>query len=397
MAGDVDPSSVEELAGLVAAARRENDTAELADRFSGPLTFGTAGLRGPMGAGESRMNRAVVIRTAAGLMSWLWRTLSAPPFVVIGFDARRGSREFALDTAAVVTAAGGRALLLGEPTPTPVLAFAVRSCRADAGVMVTASHNPAADNGYKVYLGGRVATGSADGVQILPPTADEIAAHIAAAPRAGDIPRAPTGWTTDQGEIPAAYLAAIVRRGATDPGADGVRRDVSAEPRTASGRDWTGAPGAAAARSGANVPTDLRIVYTAMHGVGAELMLAALEAAGFTAVHVVEEQREPDATFPTVSAPNPEEPGALDRALDLAKRVNADLVLAHDPDADRCAVAVFDPKAGETGTAGEWRALHGDELGVLLGEAIAQACTQGKGATLACSLVSSTLLEKIAA
>jgi phosphomannomutase len=291
--------------------------------------------------------------------------------VVIGFDARHGSRNFALDTAAVVVAAGGEAELLPGPNPTPLLAFGVRALGADAGVMVTASHNPAQDNGYKVYLGGRVAPGAGDGVQLVPPADAQIAAHIAAAPPAAQVPRAAGGWSQLGPELADSYVAKALE-------ADG------------------------ATRAEASARAALRIVNTSLHGVGASLALRCFEAAGFTDVHPVAAQQEPDPDFPTVAFPNPEEPGAIDLAVEAARREGADIVIAHDPDADRCAVAVPDPYLGD------WRMLTGDELGALLGEQAARAwsarleqtpdarAADGAPPVLACSIVSSGLLAQIA-
>ncbi|QOR71757.1 phospho-sugar mutase [Ruania alkalisoli] len=374
---DPDPATVDELrelltyaeGGGVEEAEREAALAGLADRFSGPLTFGTAGLRGRLGAGPHRMNRAVVIRAAAGLVAFLRESLrGAAPTVVIGYDARYGSQAFAQDTAEVVAGEGGRALLLPGALPTPVLAFAVRYLRADAGVMVTASHNPPEDNGYKVYLGGRVVTGAGEGAQIVPPADAEIAAHIAAVVSVASVPRAAedaerTGGTIEVlGEdLTTAYLT-----------------------RAASlTSDETSAP----ARAG------LRIVLTPMHGVGGALAHEVLRTAGFGDVQLVREQADPDPDFPTVAFPNPEEPGALDLALAAARAGDADLVLANDPDADRCSVAVPDP-----GTEGGWRQLTGDEVGALLGEQAARlASGDAVEAVLASSIVSSRLLASIAA
>ncbi|MEZ0166242.1 phospho-sugar mutase [Kineococcus sp. LSe6-4] len=350
IADDPDDRDRAELQTLLEASRAGSATAtaELQDRFSGPLEFGTAGLRGRVGAGQHRMNRAVVQRAAAGLGAWLTGRFERPR-VVVGLDARNGSREFADDSAAVLTAAGCEVLLLPRPLPTPVLAFAVRHLAADAGVMVTASHNPAADNGYKVYLGGRASGPEGRGVQIVPPVDAEIAEQIAAVGPLRDLPRAAEGWTVLGDDVVADYLAAI---GAA----------IGA-----------GAPGRAP-----------RIVVTAMHGVGGPVLLEALRRGGFTDVHSVAEQADPDPAFPTVPFPNPEEPGALDRAVALAQRVGADVVLAVDPDADRCCVAVPTPDG--------FRQLTGDELGRLLGQELATP-----GAVLACSVVSSQALRRVAA
>jgi phosphomannomutase len=391
IADDPDPATVEELTDLleladsrapegdspaerleradVLAARRD-----LADRFSGLLQFGTAGLRGALGAGPHRMNRAVVIRAAAGLARHLLDTVGGGstggrvPRAVIGYDARTNSAAFARDTAAVLTAAGVEALLLPSPLPTPVLAFAVRHVGADAGVMVTASHNPAGDNGYKVYLGGRAVTGAGQGAQIVPPADVEIAARIAAVPSVASVPRASSGWTVLPPSVVDQYVAGV----------------------TALAR-----PGGA---------RDLRVVLTPLHGVGGAVVERVLRGAGFTDLHVVAEQADPDPRFPTVAFPNPEEPGAMDLALALAQSVHADVVLANDPDADRCAVAVLDTRARthhgpETVGSEGWRILHGDEVGALLGASVAQRVTDdgGRGGTLACSIVSSRLLGRIAA
>ncbi|MDR0283758.1 MAG: phospho-sugar mutase [Propionibacteriaceae bacterium] len=348
IADDVDESCQAELRELM--ARATTDAAargELADRFRTRLQFGTAGLRGVMAAGPNRMNRAVVIQAAKGLIDFLSHRVERPR-VVIGNDARYHSREFALDTAAVITAAGGEALLLPDRVPTPLTAYAVRHLGADAGVMVTASHNPAHDNGYKVYLGGRLVTDPERGVQIVPPYDAGIAALIATAGPANQVPRA-TGWTDCGDEVMESYLAAI-----------------AAGPRPAG---------------------PIRIVHTAMHGVGSAPARAALARAGFDDVISVAAQQDPDPDFPTVAFPNPEEPGAIDRAVALAVEVAADVVIANDPDADRCAVAVNDPRQG-------WRMLHGDELGAILGEHVAQA---GGDGVLVNSVVSSRQLERIAA
>jgi phosphomannomutase len=365
---DPDPQTAAHLSDLLDRADDGEPTmraaaqAELADRFAGSLEFGTAGLRGALGGGPNRMNRAVVIRAAAGLVGYLDDQLAGePPRVVIGYDARYNSDVFARDTAAVVAAAGGQALLLPRPLPTPVLAFAVRHLDADAGVMVTASHNPPQDNGYKVYLGGRVVTGSGQGAQIVAPADAEISGRIAAVTSVAAVPRV-DAWTVLGETIVADYLAAV----------------------------------GALATPG---PRELRIVLTPLHGVGGELAQRVLGGAGFTDLHVVPEQALPDPAFPTVAFPNPEEPGAIDLALALADSLDADLVIANDPDADRCAVAVRDPRAADphaaTGArAAGWRMLHGDEVGALLGERIASS---GRRGVMASSIVSSRLLGRIAA
>jgi phosphomannomutase len=341
---DPDHETRVELGDVLALAKEGDPTAvgDLADRFSGMLEFGTAGLRGALGAGPNRMNRAVVIRAAAGLTAYL-RESVPEPFVVVGFDARVNSDVFARDTAAVVTGAGGRAAVLPRPLPTPVLAYAIRHLGADAGVMVTASHNPPEDNGYKVYLG--------DGSQIVSPADAGIAAHIARVEAVTEVPRADDGWETLDETVLEAYL-----------------RDV-------------------ATVVAADSPRELTVVHTALHGVGSETVQAAFVRAGFEAPLPVPSQAEPDPAFPTVSFPNPEEPGAMDAALELAEQTGPDLVIANDPDADRCAVAVPGP--------GGWRMLRGDEVGALLG---AHLIARGldDGAVLASSIVSSRLLGVMA-
>jgi phosphomannomutase len=352
---DDDPDEVTraELGALLEAAASGDAKAgaDLADRFVGMLEFGTAGLRGAMGAGPNRMNRSMVIRAAAGLTAYL-RESSPEPLVVIGFDARHNSDLFAGDTAAVVVAAGGRAMVLPRPLPTPVLAFAIRHLGADAGVMVTASHNPAQDNGYKVYLG--------DGCQIVPPSDAEIAAHIAQVDLVVHVPRAGSGWTAMNDDVLEAYLDATTAVVAPDS------------------------------------PRELRVVHTALHGVGSDVVVAAFARAGFGAPIVVPSQSEPDPEFPTVSFPNPEEPGAIDAALALAARVHPDIVLANDPDADRCAVAVPDRAQATVDNPAGWRMLHGDEVGSLLGAHILSRGVSDD-AVFANSIVSSRLLAAMAA
>ncbi len=343
---DPDPETREELRALIeACAVADNDASdardELADRFSGTLQFGTAGLRGELGAGPNRMNRVVVSRAAAGLGRYLLDTGHRGEPVGIGYDARKNSDVFARDTAEVLSGLGLRPMVLPRPLPTPVLAFAIRHLGACAGVMVTASHNPPRDNGYKVYLG--------DGSQITPPADEQIAAAIAAVGAFGSIPRG-TEWETLDDSVLDAYLDRAVR----------------------------------ALR--ATGPRDLRVVSTALHGVGGEVLAEAFRRAGFAAPIPVPEQQDPDPTFRTVAFPNPEEPGAIDLALALAKASNADLVIANDPDADRCAVAI--PLAGSG-----WRMLRGDEVGVLLGAYVAE---RGNARTFATTIVSSSLLGKIA-
>ena len=342
LAEDPDPDTRDELARLIDSG----DHAELAARFAGTLQFGTAGLRGELGAGPLRMNRSVVIRAAAGLAAYLKKQGTphgddTAGLVVIGYDARHKSQTFAEDTAAVMTGAGLRAAVLPRPLPTPVLAFAIRHLGAVAGVEVTASHNPPRDNGYKVYLG--------DGSQIVPPADAEIAAEIDAVASLDDVPRPTTGWETLDDTVLDAYLTRT----------DAVLSKDS--PRTA------------------------RTVYTAMHGVGKDVLLAAFARAGFPTPDLVTEQAEPDPDFPTVAFPNPEEPGAMDLAFAKARETNPDLVIANDPDADRCAAAVKD--------GGDWRMLRGDEVGALLA---AHLVRRGATGTFAESIVSPSLLGRIA-
>ncbi|MFJ3695448.1 phospho-sugar mutase [Streptomyces sp. NPDC090052] len=349
-AEDPDTDTRDELARLIEAAAASGDTAELAARFSGTLQFGTAGLRGELGAGPMRMNRAVVIRAAAGLAAYLKAQGRAGGLVVVGYDARYKSADFARDTAAVMTGAGLRAAVLPRPLPTPVLAFAVRHLGAVAGVEVTASHNPPRDNGYKVYLGwGDPGTESGGGSQIVPPADTEIAAQIDAVRSLHDVPRPESGWEILGEDVLEAYLA---------------RTDAVLTPGS---------------------PRTARTVYTAMHGVGTETLLAAFARAGFPEPVLVTEQAEPDPAFPTVAFPNPEEPGAMDLSFATARRAAPDIVIANDPDADRCAVAV--PYEGD------WRMLRGDELGALLA---AHLVRRGVTGTFAESIVSSSLLGRIA-
>lgn len=397
IADDPDEVTRAELTAIVEAhhAGDEAATADLADRFRGPLEFGTAGLRGAIGAGPHRMNRAVVIQAAAGLARYLTDALAdvgvhGPARVAIGYDARHGSRQFAVDTAAVMVAAGHQALLLPRPLPTPVLAYATSTLNADAGVMVTASHNPPADNGYKVYLGGRVVTDEGQGAQIVPPYDAEIATRIAAVGSAAAVPRAESGWivlgevavdeppsTADARE--SASQAHLGESPLGDPNDTDIVDEYVAAASAVAGEPSEADGGARA---------DVRIVLTPLHGVGGETVEAVLHAAGFLDLHTVAEQAEPDPDFPTVSFPNPEESGAIDLALELARSVDADVVIANDPDADRCAVA--------TVIDGEWRMLHGDVVGSLLGERVAARGGLPGGAVLANSIVSSQQLARIA-
>ena len=354
IADDPDPVTRAALENLLEQADAGDAAAaeEVRDAFSGDLEFGTAGLRGHMAPGPHRMNLAVVSRAARGLADHLTGDLGLEqPLVVIGFDARHCSEDFARASAAIMTAAGCRVHLLERYGPTPLIAFAVRHLGADAGIVVTASHNPPADNGYKVYLGGRASAPDGQGVQIVPPSDAQIAARIAAVGPVREIPRA-EGWAVLGDQLREDYLAAICAL----PDPEG--------------------------------PRQVRIVHTAMHGVGTETALAALHRTGFAEVHPVAKQADPDPDFPTVAFPNPEEHGAIDLALELARTLEADVVIANDPDADRCAAAVLDPHLGD------WRMLTGDELGVLLGDHLIRR--HGYAGTVANSVVSSRWLGRIA-
>jgi len=344
---DPDDTTRAELAGLIAAAEA-GDTEPLEARFAGRLQFGTAGLRGELGAGPKRMNRVLVTQAAAGFAAFL-RHRDGQPSILIGYDGRVNSEVFARDTAVIMAGAGVRAILLPRALPTPVLAFAVRHFAVSAGVMVTASHNPARDNGYKVYLGGLD-----HGSQIVAPADALIAAEIerVAAGSIVDLPRSTEFEVADD-----AVIDEYVRR--------------------------TAELGHAVA--------PISFVYSAMHGVGWETAARAFEAAGFAAPAIVEEQIEPDATFPTVAFPNPEEPGAMDLTLAKAIAVGADLAIVNDPDADRLAVAI--PEAD-----GTWRRLSGNEVGFLLGWRAAERlrASGAEQGSLVASIVSSPALAEIA-
>lgn len=325
----------------------EENEKELRSCFSGFLEFGTAGLRGPLGPGPSRMNRAVVSKTALGLS--LYMKKNALTSIVIGRDARYGSEDFTRDTAEIMSGAGFVVYVLPRPLPTPVLAYAVRKLGCDVGVMVTASHNPPQDNGYKVYLGGSVKGVRYEGSQIISPADAEISHEIATSPSLNSIVRS-TSWSVLKEDVIDSYIEATSKL--------------------------------------APDPYPLKIVYSAMHGVGTETVVKVFARAGFKPLHLVTAQAEPDPDFPTVAFPNPEEPGAIDMSLALARDVGADLVIANDPDADRCAAAVNDPTRG-------WRMLRGDEVGALLGEYLAKTAPTKSG-VLANSIVSSSILKKIA-
>ena len=343
LADDPDPAARAELAAVL--DRLPDSAADLADRFAGPLTFGTAGLRGPLRAGPNGMNLAVVRGAAAGLVRWL-AAAGTPGPLVIGYDARYGSAEFARQTARVATGAGRAALLLPGPLPTPVLAYAVRALDAAAGVMVTASHNPPQDNGYKVYLGAAAGGDLGAGAQIVPPADEQIEAAIRAVGPLAAVPLGADGEVLGP-ELAQSYVDAVAAL--VDP---------------------------ASAR-------ELAVAYTPLHGVGGQTLVRAMRAAGFAAPAVVPEQEQPDPDFPTVAFPNPEEPGAMDRVVALARATGADLAIANDPDADRCAVAVPDPVTG-------WRVLRGDEVGALLADHLMRRGRTGRFAT---TIVSATLLR----
>src|SRR4051794_21372815 len=338
-AEDPDDSTRAELQRIIADVEGGAEPGDLADRFAGTLEFGTAGLRGAVGAGPNRMNRVVVMRAAAGLAAYLSEQGATGP-VVVGYDARHRSDDFARDTAEVMTGAEFKVWVLPRPLPTPLLAFAIRELGCSAGVMVTASHNPPQDNGFKVYLG--------DGSQIVPPADAGIAAHIDAVGPVADVPRGAAGTVLGE-HIVDRYLDTVA-----ELAQDGAR--------------------------------DLHVVYTPLHGVGGSPVLQVLETAGFDAPRVVEQQEQPDPDFPTVAFPNPEEPGAMDLAMALAREHDADLVVANDPDADRCAAAVP--------TGHGWRMLRGDEVGALLAHHL---MSRGRTGTWATSIVSSSLLGKMAA
>jgi phosphomannomutase len=337
LADDPDPETRVELEALM--DQLPASAGELADRLSGPLTFGTAGLRGPVRAGPNGMNRAVVRGAAAGLMSYLDAVGAEGP-LVIGYDARTGSESFAQETAAVCTGAGRAALVLPHPLPTPVLAYAVQALKTAAGVMVTASHNPATDNGYKVYL--------SDGAQLAPPADAQIESAIRSVPSLIDLPLGPPGRRLGA-DVEESYLERVA---------------ALVDPRS---------------------PRELAVAYTPLHGVGGSILLRAFDRAGFDPPLAVAEQFMPDPAFPTVGFPNPEEPGALDMLLDLASRTGADIAIASDPDGDRCAIAVPDPD-------GRWRMLHGDEVGILLGDHLIRRGAEG---TYATTIVSSSMLRAL--
>ena len=342
IADDPDPKTASELQSLLNA----DDETSLKKYFNGFLQFGTAGLRGPIGPGPSCMNRAVVGRAAAGIAAYMKKRGMTK--VVVGRDARYGSEDYTFETAEIMSGAGMDVYILPRPLPTPVLAFATSNLECDIGIMVTASHNPPQDNGYKVYIGPEADGINYAGSQIINPTDGFISDEIDAVTSLKSLPRGNT-WTILGEEVVTEY----------------VKRTSALAPR----------------------PGDIKIVYTAMHGVGTETVQRVFNHAGFATLILVDEQCTPDPDFPTVAFPNPEEPGAIDLALKKARDFGAELVIANDPDADRCAAAISDPALG-------WRMLRGDELGVVLGEWIARSYSHG---TFGNSIVSSSALRKIAA
>ena len=349
-AQDPDPETKAELLQLIEVG----DSAALADRMNSRLDFGTAGLRGELGAGPNRMNRVLVAQAAAGIRDYVLEHFSEDPSVVIGFDGRINSAVFARDSAQIFAAAGIRTILFDGVVPTPVLAFAGKHLETSAAIMVTASHNPPRDNGYKVYLGG-----TNGGSQIISPTDKEIAAKIR---------KVAESQTFDS--IPKSDDFQIV--------GDELRQAYIGETASLTGEIHDG--------------ESLKIVYTAMHGVGWHVLEKLFEAVGLARPITVDAQLLPDGRFPTVAFPNPEEPGAMDLSFAKAKEVGADLILANDPDADRLAIGIPDSSA-EAG----WRRLTGDEIGLILGYEMARrAVAEGKKGALACSIVSSSVLSKVA-
>lgn len=347
LSGDPDAETRAELQGIL----DRGDLEALGARFSGPLTFGTAGIRGEVGAGPSRMNRAVVIRTTSGLATHLGRVGVPSSPVVVGFDARPTSRQFAEDTCGVLAAAGIRVLYFPDYTPTPLVAFAAKHLGAAAAVVVTASHNPPQDNGYKVY--------SSNAAQIIPPEDAEIAQAIATAPPAIVVPRVEDAFTSSHeliAKVPDAVYEAYWEE------VDAARPDPTV--------------------------SDLVIVYTPIHGVGGRVVEDVFRRAGHTGLVAVPSQAQPDGTFPTVGFPNPEEEGSLDLAVELAAEIGADLIVANDPDADRLATAVP--------LAGEWRRLSGNEIGVLLGDYVLRNHASAETPIVVNSLVSSPMLAELA-
>jgi len=351
---DPDAETRAELIALIEA----KDFPSLASRMNSRLDFGTAGLRGELGAGPNRMNRVLVAQAAAGIRDYVLENFAGDKSVVIGFDGRINSAMFARDSAEIFAAAGIQTMLFDGVVPTPVLAFAGKALNSSAAIMVTASHNPPRDNGYKVYLGG-----SNGGSQIISPTDADIASKIRLVAE---------NYSFDQ--IPKSNEYTII--------GDEMRQRYVAETAALTGE--------------ISNADSLKVVYTAMHGVGWHVVEKLFEAVGLPKPITVAEQLLPDGTFPTVAFPNPEEPGAMDLSFAKAREVDADLIIANDPDADRLAIAI--PDANPDG----WRRLTGDEIGLVLGHEVAKRATEagygkaGKPGTLACSIVSSSALQKVA-
>lgn len=361
MAMDPDPATRDELAHLIEA----RDAEAIADRFSTRLGFGTSGIRGPLGAGPNRLNRVVVRQVAAGIAAWVQARVQTrvdvgptqddrAPVVVVGHDARHGSVRFAADAVGVLAAQGARVLQFPEAVPTPLVAFAVLHLAADAGVMITASHNPAGDNGLKVY--------GPDGSQLVPPDDIAVTAAVEREVATGAVP-------------PVASV--------DDPHVEVIGSEVDNAYRSLADRVY------AAARTCGPPSDGLRVVYTPLHGVAGALAVDVFERAGLS-VEVVAAQAVPDPDFPTTRFPNPEEPGALDLALDRAVALSADLVLAHDPDGDRLGVAIPDRDGG-------WRVLTGDEVGALLADHQLRATEElGSERLVVTTIVSSALVPRLA-
>ena len=358
---DPDPETARELSGLIERAEAGNQESQalLEHKFSTRLSFGTAGIRGPLGSGPAAMNRVVVSQTTAGLAAFLLgrhHPSSQTLRVVVGYDARKNSAVFARDTVEVLSGHGIEVLLTPHQVPTPIVAFAVRHLNCDAGVMITASHNPPEDNGYKVYFGR-----ADEGSQIVPPVDSGIEAEIITVARTlsfDNIPRSDALVSETPTDLVATYISHTIAAVAP-AGAVGV------------------------------VPT---VVYTPLHGVGGDTFLAVLAAAGLQAPVLVDEQFTPDPRFPTVAFPNPEEKGALDLAFARAREVNADLIIAHDPDADRLAVALPD-----SSSPSGYSSLTGNQVGAILGWRAADIAQKaGSKGALANSIVSSPWLGKIA-
>jgi len=341
LAQDPDPVTRAELELVI----QNEDLVDLESRFRSRLQFGTAGLRGELGAGSNRMNRVLVAQAAAGLGRYLL-SKEAHPSAVIGFDGRVNSDIFAKDSAEVLAGMGIKVFLLDQMCPTPLISFGTRSLGVSAGIMVTASHNPPRDNGYKVYLGGDF-----NGSQIITPVDTEIAKQIelvAETETFSSLPKS-NDYEVIGNELREDYLKSVLEV------------------------------------AGKVIKQSLKVVYTPMHGVGWASIEPLFARAGSEALITVDEQLQPDGNFPTVAFPNPEEPGALDLAMKLASDYKADLIIANDPDADRVALALP--------TESGWQRLTGDQVGLILADEIG---SKSKSGTLACSIVSSSALKTVA-